>query len=130
MSANDFNGSSKNGGRPPAGNELNDRSITCIDCSEAFVWTVGEQMFFLDKDLRNPPKRCKTCKREKNRRLEAIENGHLTGRRERFEVQAKCAKCEETTTVPFYPSQGRPVYCRACFIEMKAAAPTAAGSIA
>jgi CxxC-x17-CxxC domain-containing protein len=24
------------------------------------------------------------------------------------------------TTIPFYPSQGRPVYCRACFLEMSA----------
>jgi CxxC-x17-CxxC domain-containing protein len=129
MSANDFNGFKKNGG-PQAGNELQDASITCIDCSRAFVWTVGEQMFFRDKALQNPPKRCKTCKREKNRRLEAIENGHLTGKRQRFEVQAKCAKCDETTTIPFYPSQGRPVYCRACYIEMKSVAPTAADSLA
>ena len=129
MSANDFSGFSKNGDNG-AGTELRDRSITCIDCSQSFVWTAGEQMFFRDKALQNPPKRCKSCKREKNRRLELIENGHLTGKRQRFEVKAKCAKCDETTTIPFYPSQGRPVYCRACFIEMKAASPTAANSLA
>jgi CxxC-x17-CxxC domain-containing protein len=128
MSANEFNGFNPSGG-PNADDELQDTSITCIDCSNPFVWTAGEQLFFRHKELRNPPKRCKTCKREKNRRLEAIEHGHLTGKRQRFEVKANCAKCKETTTIPFYPSQGRPVYCRACYIEMKAEQPTAAGSI-
>jgi CxxC-x17-CxxC domain-containing protein len=35
------------------------------------------------------------------------------GQRESFE--ATCAECGATTTVPFKPSQGRPVYCRDCF---------------
>jgi len=35
------------------------------------------------------------------------------GQREMFE--AVCAECGKTTTVPFKPTQGRPVYCRDCF---------------
>jgi len=98
--------------------ELSDILISCIDCSEDFVWTAGEQRFFHDKQLQNPPKRCKECKKEKNRRLETIMNNRLTGKRQRIEVRAQCAKCSVLTTVPFYPSQGRPVYCRACFASM------------
>jgi CxxC-x17-CxxC domain-containing protein len=101
-------------------NEFEDASIICIDCAEAFVWTSGEQAFFHDKNLLNPPKRCKDCKKAKNRRLEAIEIARVTGKRHRIEVKAECARCEATTTVPFYPCQGRPVYCRACYIEMNA----------
>ncbi len=119
MSASDAEGLGSNNGGPPAETEFDDISIICIDCEHPFIWTVGEQAFFRDKNLLNPPKRCKGCKRAKNRRLEAIEVSQLTGKRQRFEVNAKCAKCDEMTTVPFYPSQGRPVYCRACFIEMK-----------
>jgi CxxC-x17-CxxC domain-containing protein len=95
--------------------ELADTSITCIDCSGQFIWTSGEQAFFLEKQLLNPPKRCKECKRAKNRRLAAIELAQTTGRPHKIEVNAQCAQCGEKTTVPFYPSQGRPVYCRACF---------------
>jgi len=95
-----------------------DESIKCVDCGQDFVWTVGEQCFFRDKRLQNPPKRCKACKQAKNRRLAAIELGITLGNRTRVEVEAKCAKCECITTVPFYPSQGRPVYCRACFLEI------------
>ena len=99
--------------------EFEERNIGCIDCQNDFAWTVGEQVFFRDKHLENPPKRCKVCKRAKNQRLAAIEFGKETGHRQRIEVRSKCARCEEVTTVPFYPSQGRPVYCRACFLETK-----------
>ena len=98
--------------------EFEDLLIPCIDCAHDFVWTAGEQSYFRDKQLQNPPKRCKDCKKAKNRRLEAIEVARTTGKRHRIEVNAKCAKCSTLTTVPFYPCQGRPVYCRTCFADM------------
>jgi CxxC-x17-CxxC domain-containing protein len=98
--------------------EFSDRSITCIDCSKDFIWTVGEQVFFRDKQLQNPPKRCKECKQAKNERLAAIALAQASGIRQRIEVAVNCARCSASTTVPFYPSQGRPVYCRSCFLEM------------
>lgn len=106
----------------PADN-VDDKAIKCIDCSQDFIWTAGEQSFFRDKQLQNPPKRCKECKKAKNRRLEAIELARTTGKRQRIEVRAECARCSLVTTVPFYPCQGRPVYCRDCFAQMAATAP-------
>ena len=105
-----------------------DSMIGCIDCREQFVWTAGEQAFFLEKNLLNPPKRCKDCKRAKNRRLAAIEMAQATGKPHKIEVNAECAECKEVTTVPFYPSQGRPVYCRACFDRMKSNGASGGGS--
>ena len=101
-----------------AESEFEDKSITCIDCSRDFIWTAGEQAFFRDKKLQNPPKRCKDCKQAKNERLAAIAAAQASGIRQRIEVSVKCARCGESTTVPFYPSQGRPVFCRSCFLEM------------
>ncbi len=98
--------------------ELEDRIITCIDCGADFVWTVGEQVFYRDKNLQNPPKRCKECKQAKNERLAAITNAQNSGIKQKIEVAVHCAKCGAYTTVPFYPSQGRPVYCRSCFLQM------------
>jgi CxxC-x17-CxxC domain-containing protein len=97
------------------GSEYQDRSITCVDCGESFTWTAGEQVFFHDKGLKNEPKRCKPCKHAKNDRLAAISLAQATGAKQRIEVTVMCAQCHEQTTVPFYPSQGRPVYCRSCF---------------
>ena len=101
-----------------ADSDLEDKTINCIDCSRDFVWTAGEQAFFRDKKLQNPPKRCKDCKQAKNDRLAAIAAAQTSGVRQRIEVSVKCARCGEATTVPFYPSQGRPVFCRSCFLEM------------
>ena len=98
--------------------ELEDKSILCIDCNSNFTWSVGEQVFFRDKQLQNPPKRCKECKQAKNERLAAIAAAQASGIRQRIEVAVNCAKCGTQTTVPFYPSQGRPVFCRSCFLEM------------
>jgi CxxC-x17-CxxC domain-containing protein len=95
--------------------EFQDRAILCVDCGQEFNWTAGEQLFFHDKGLKNEPKRCKPCKQAKNERLAAIAAAQASGVRQRIEVSVQCAQCGQPTTVPFYPSQGRPVYCRACF---------------
>lgn len=95
--------------------EYSDLSIECIDCGHDFVWSAGAQTFFHDKGLIHPPKRCKQCKRAKNRRLAAVERARLNGQPAMIKVAATCAMCEKRTTIPFYPSQGRPVYCRSCF---------------
>lgn len=97
--------------------EFQDTEIQCIDCGQDFVWSAGEQLFFRDKNLKNPPKRCKACKKAKNERLAAITAAQSAGIKQRIEVAVHCARCNAYTTVPFYPSQGRPVLCRSCFLE-------------
>ena len=42
--------------------EFQDKMLKCIDCGADFVFTSGEQLFFHDKQFRNEPKRCKSCK--------------------------------------------------------------------
>ena len=108
---------------PPS--DFHDQSITCVDCGEGFIWTAGEQVFFHDKGLKNEPKRCKPCKQAKNSRLAAISAAQVSGVRQRIEVTVNCAKCGQETTVPFYPSQGRPVYCRSCFLAGRTMSATA-----
>lgn len=98
--------------------QLEDKTINCIDCSKDFIWSVGEQSFFRDKGLQNPPKRCKPCKQAKTERIEAVIAAQHAGVKQKIEVAVNCAKCNAHTTVPFYPSQGRPVFCRSCFIAM------------
>jgi CxxC-x17-CxxC domain-containing protein len=104
---------------PEQSSDFQDRGITCVDCGDQFIWTVGEQVFFHDKGLKNEPKRCKACKQAKNDRLAAISAAHTSGIRQRIEVTVTCAQCGQQTTVPFYPSQGRPVYCRSCFLASR-----------
>jgi len=42
--------------------EFQDKMLKCIDCEADFVFTAGEQLFFHDKQFKNEPKRCKSCK--------------------------------------------------------------------
>lgn len=98
--------------------EFEDINTECVDCGETFIWSSGEQLFFRDKGLVNPPKRCKLCKQAKNERLSAITAAQNSGVKQKIEVIVECAKCGISTTVPFYPTQGRPVYCRSCFLVM------------
>jgi len=98
--------------------EFEDETISCIDCEKDFIWTIGEQKFYRDKGLQNPPKRCKDCKQAKNERISSIADAKAAGVKQKIEVAVYCASCKGYTTVPFYPSQGRPVYCRSCYLEM------------
>ena len=77
-----------------------------------FIWTAGEQLFFADKNFKNEPKRCKSCKAKRASR--PARAARQVGR-ERVETTTNCSACGKETTVPFRPTQGRPVFCRECF---------------
>ena len=51
--------------------EFQDKSLRCVDCGSEFIWTAGEQLFFADKQFKNEPKRCKTCKAKRANRVSA-----------------------------------------------------------
>ena len=100
--------------------EFHDKALKCIDCGADFVFTAGEQLFFHDKQFKNEPKRCKTCKTKRVSVLGATPAGQ--GGHFRVETRTVCSACGKETTVPFKPTQGRPVFCRECFQQRRQAA--------
>jgi CxxC-x17-CxxC domain-containing protein len=94
--------------------EYRDRVRKCADCGAEFVFTAGEQLFFADKGFKNEPKRCKACK---EKRSQAVSGQTYR----RVETTTTCTQCGKETTVPFKPTQGRPVYCRECFQQRRTA---------
>ncbi len=114
-----------------------DKNIICADCGQEFVHSADDQARYAERGFTNEPKRCREC-REK-RKAQSTGNsggGARSGSRDaggprpqrsfgssaggrgapaRQSYEAVCAECGATTTVPFKPSQGRPVYCRDCF---------------
>ena len=36
-----------------------DKTLTCKDCGQEFVFTAGEQEFYAEKGFQNEPTRCK-----------------------------------------------------------------------
>ncbi|HVB86681.1 MAG TPA: zinc-ribbon domain containing protein [Candidatus Dormibacteraeota bacterium] len=101
--------------------EYHDKVLKCSECGAEFVFTAGEQMFFADKGFKNEPKRCKACKVVRSQ-------GHdsPTVAVQRVETKTVCSQCGKETTVPFKPTQGRPVYCRECFQQRRSIGANAA----
>src|SRR5438876_12351398 len=93
-----------------------DREVLCVGCGVMFVLSAGEQEFFHEKRFTNEPKHCKQCKAKRQ---------GTTGRRQ-VETHVTCSECGSDTTVPFKPTQGKPVMCRVCFTNR----PTAPNNVA
>ena len=96
--------------------EYHDKVLKCSECGAEFVFTAGEQMFFADKGFKNEPKRCKGCKAA---RAQGSADSGSNGTTQRVETKTVCSQCGKETTVPFKPTQGRPVYCRECFQQRR-----------
>ena len=87
-----------------------DKTLTCKECGQEFVFTAGEQQFYAEKGFENEPQRCKACRDARKNATRAT----------REMLDATCANCGAECKVPFKPREDRPVYCSECFASMKA----------
>ena len=129
--------------------EVSDRTITCRDCGEAFTFTAGEQAFYAERGY-SEPQRCANCRAERKAQRSASGydsgssggysrggggyssggyssgggggGGYSSGPRQMY--PAVCSSCGKETEVPFQPRLDKPVYCRECFQDRRAAAPS------
>jgi len=83
---------------------FSDREVLCVDCGSRFIFSCGEQQFYREKGFLNEPKHCKQCKAKREGK-----------RLRRIETPVTCAECGNETTVPFKPTQNKPVLCATCF---------------
>jgi len=86
-----------------------DKTLVCKDCGREFVFTAGEQEFYAEKGFQNEPQRCKECRDARK----------AASRSNREMFTTVCANCGKEATVPFQPSNDRPVYCSECFAAMR-----------
>jgi CxxC-x17-CxxC domain-containing protein len=101
--------------------EFQDKVLRCVDCGTDFIFTAGEQIFFHEKHFQNEPRRCRPCKAKKVSvvRRPLPPPRHFSGK---IQTQCNCSHCGKMTTVPFKPTQGRPVLCRDCFDQKRPSA--------
>ena len=125
-----------------------DKTLTCADCGQQFVFTASEQDFYAQRGF-SEPRRCASCRAS---RKAARGNGgggygasssggggyssssyssggsygggggygeRERGPREMF--SATCSNCGKEAMVPFRPTSGKPVYCSDCFRSMRGA---------
>ena len=125
--------------------ELSDRTIICRDCGQEFTFTAGEQAFYAERGY-SEPQRCSSCRasRKAQRASSGYDSGssyssgggggyssgggysrgggYSSGPRQMY--PAVCSSCGKETEVPFQPRNDKPVYCRECFQDKRASAPS------
>lgn len=82
-----------------------DKTLTCSDCGNEFVFTAGEQEFYAEKGLLHEPKRCKECRVKRSNAAKQPREMHTT----------VCADCGGEARIPIKPIEGRSYYCSDCF---------------
>ncbi len=90
---------------------VEDKRLTCKDCSKPFDFTVRDQQFYAEKGFENEPQRCRDCRAQRK-------NSRSGSGSSREMFDATCAQCNVATTVPFKPRGDRPIYCRECFTAL------------
>jgi ssDNA-binding Zn-finger/Zn-ribbon topoisomerase 1 len=53
-----------------------DKTLTCRDCHNEFLFTEGEQAFYKEKGFENEPVRCPDCRRIKKQQRNAQGGGY------------------------------------------------------
>jgi CxxC-x17-CxxC domain-containing protein len=121
---------------------MSDRTLTCRDCGQEFVFTQGEQEFYQQRGF-SEPQRCGSCRQARKTQRNAggysdggyggggsygasngggySDRGYSSAPRQLF--AAVCSECGQSTEVPFNPTPGKPVYCRDCFQARKSSSP-------
>ena len=100
-----------------------DKILSCVDCSQEFVFAATDQQFYAEKEF-SEPRRCPSCRAA--RKAARGESGSYSsgsgygggssyggGQREMF--TATCDGCGGEARVPFRPTGSKPVYCSNCF---------------
>ncbi len=115
----------------------NDKTLTCADCSQQFVFTASEQDFYAQRGF-TEPRRCPSCRASRkaarnsgNGGASGAGGGYSAGgygggssygsrdRGPREMFTATCSNCGRDAEVPFRPTSGKPVYCSDCFRSIR-----------
>ena len=128
-----------------------DKTLTCADCGQQFVFTASEQDFYAQRGF-SEPRRCASCRASRKAARGSNGGGGYGassgggyggsssyssgggggyggggggyGERERGPREmfaATCSNCGKEAMVPFRPTSGKPVYCSDCFRSMRGA---------
>ena len=109
-----------------------DKTLTCSDCGQEFVFTASEQQFYSDRGF-TEPRRCASCRASRKAARGEGGGSYSSGggggyssggggyeRAPREMFSATCSSCGREAQVPFRPTGNKPVYCNDCFATQRA----------
>lgn len=96
--------------------KLENIRLKCADCGCDFDFTTEEQEFYSEKGF-SEPKRCTGCRAKNRQRKKDGRRGPSMRSQVRYDVT--CSACGAETSVPFKPTQDRPLYCPDCYKKFK-----------
>ena len=68
-----------------------DRTLTCVECGQSFIFTADDQSYHAEKGYTNEPKRCNSCRQARRATRSSDGFGYDRGPREMHTVV--CAEC-------------------------------------
>jgi CxxC-x17-CxxC domain-containing protein len=121
-----------------------DKTLTCADCGQEFIFTASEQDFYAQRGF-TEPRRCAADRAARKAARQSSGAGYAGGysdsgsyssgggyssggysgggggydRGPREMFTATCSNCGNEARVPFRPTSGKPVYCSDCFRTMR-----------
>jgi Zn ribbon nucleic-acid-binding protein len=89
-----------------------DKSVMCIDCGFAFVFSGADQEYYRSRGYLGDPKRCPSCK--ENRQTQAKKPAPSM---KNAVSNVTCVRCGKDTSVPVHSHTVSPMYCNNCCVE-------------
>lgn len=95
-----------------------DRSLTCVECGNDFVFSSDDQEFHASRGYQDP-KRCPSCRASRRANSgggygSSYGDGY-SDRPKREMFSTTCSRCGKEALVPFVPRNDKPVYCSDCY---------------
>ena len=87
-----------------------DRSLTCVECSQSFTFSADDQTYHAEKGYTNEPKRCPSCRQARRGGQSGGSGGYSDGysRAPREMHTVVCGQCGKDATVPFQAARRSP----------------------
>src|SRR4029078_478671 len=104
-----------------------DRTLTCADCGQEFVFTASEQQFYSDRGF-SDPRRCRKCRAARKAQMGGGDSSSMGGgygasaggaggyreRRPREMFEATCSNCGKSAMGPFLANSVQTGSCDHC----------------
>lgn len=86
--------------------DFKDINLICKDCGKPFIFSAGDQQFYVKQSFVNAPTRCKQCRAKyQENKYKGVEIFNIS-----------CRSCDKVGKLPVKPTHPKEVLCEDCFL--------------